>query len=257
MLDPLSVVAWVMLVGLVICVPLAAVAGVPAHASAGSLGWLALSGAGNVAGLAIAYRALRIGQVALVTPLVSTEGAVAALIAIAAGETLHPAVGAALALAVVGVCLAAVPAHGREQARLTRHPEAVALAGAAALTFGASLYATGRAGSVLPSSWVVLSARLIGSLALTLPLALARRLRLTRPALPLVVSSGLCEVAGFYSYTGGARHAIAIAAVLSSQFGALAAIAAYVLFRERLSRIQLSGVCTVVVAVALISGLTA
>jgi drug/metabolite transporter (DMT)-like permease len=45
--------------------------------------------------------------------------------------------------------------------------------------------------------------------------------------------------------------------VLSSQFAALAAVAAYVLFKERLSRIQLLGVCTVLVGVALLSALRA
>jgi drug/metabolite transporter (DMT)-like permease len=106
-------------------------------------------------------------------------------------------------------------------------------------------------------AWVVLAARVIGVAALALPLALARRLRLTPAALPLVVASGLCEVAGFFSYTGGARHGIAVAAVLSSQFGTLAAIAGYALFGERLSRVQVAGVGAVIIGVAMVSGLTA
>jgi drug/metabolite transporter (DMT)-like permease len=127
----------------------------------------------------------------------------------------------------------------------------------AACTFGISLYATGRAGATLPAAWVVLSARLIGTVVATLPLALTGRLKLTRRALPLVVVSGICEVVGFYSYTWGARHGIAVAAVLSSQFAAVAAVAAYFLFRERLSRLQLIGVCTVVAGVALLSAVRA
>src|SRR5205814_796079 len=76
MIPPPSVVAWMMLVGLLITVPAAAVSGVPAHLGPGSGAWLAVSGAGNVMGLVLTYSALRIGQVALVAPLVSTEGAV-------------------------------------------------------------------------------------------------------------------------------------------------------------------------------------
>ncbi len=120
-----------------------------------------------------------------------------------------------------------------------------------------SLYATGRAGAVLPASWVVLSARLIGAVALALPLALAGRLRLTSRAAPLVVASGVAEVAGFYSYTLGSRHGLAIAAVLSSQFAVLALAASYVLFSERLSRVQLTGVAGVAVGVAVLSALSA
>ena len=101
------------------------------------------------------------------------------------------------------------------------------------MVFGTSLYATGRAATTLPSSWVVLSARLIGTVALAIPLALAGRLHVVaRRALPLVVAAGICEVLGFYSYTAGARHGIAVAAVLSSQFATIAAVVAYFLFKR-------------------------
>jgi drug/metabolite transporter (DMT)-like permease len=257
MLDPMSVVAWVMVTGLVICVPLAAASGVPSGLGGHAGAWLALSGAGNVGGLLVAYRALRIGKVSLIAPLVSTEGAVAAVIALLAGEHLRVAVAGGLGLAVVGVCLAAAPSQREEHRAQGSHPEAVALAIVAALCFGVSLYATARASASLPASWVVLSARAIGVLALALPLAGARRLRLTRPALPLVLGSGISEVVGFFSYTAGARHGVAVAAVLASQFAAIAALVAFLLFGERLGRVQLAGVATVLVAVSLLSGVSA
>jgi drug/metabolite transporter (DMT)-like permease len=257
MIEPAAVVAWVMLVGLVIAAPLAAVDGVPSSLHGDAALWLVLSGAGNVGGLILAYHAMRIGQVALVAPIVSTEGAIAAVIALLAGEAIAPGVGVTLAVIALGVCLSAVPAEDQPALHRARHPRTVFLAGCAALTFGGSLYATGRAGVALPSAWVVLSARLIGTVALALPMALAGRLRLTPRAAPLVVTSGVCEVLGFYSYTLGARHGIAVAAVLSSQFAAIAGIGAYFLFGERLSRIQLAGVVTVVAGVAVLSALRA
>lgn len=257
MVEPLSVVALVMLVGLLVTAPIAAADGVPATLDGASGTWLLISGAGNVAGLVLAYNAFRIGQVALVAPITSTEGSIAAIIAVIVGESLAPGVGLALALAAIGVCLAAIPpsqAHQRE-----RHwsAAAIGLAVLAALVWGTSLYATGRAAATLPSSWVVLSARLIGTIALALPLAVTGRLRLTARVLPLVVASGICEVLGFYSYTAGARHAIAITAVLSSQFATLAAVGAYLIFGERLSRIQVVGVATVIAGVTLLSALRA
>ena len=93
--------------------------------------------------------------------------------------------------------------------------------------------------------------------ALALPLAALGRLHLTRRIVPLVVASGVCEVLGFFSFTAGSRHGIAIAAVLSSQFAALAGVAAYVLFHERLTGIQFAGVCTVIAGVAVLSALRA
>jgi drug/metabolite transporter (DMT)-like permease len=257
LIEPRSVVAWVMLVGLLIAGPAAAISGVPRALHGATLWWLVLAGVGNVAGLAMSYQALRIGQVALVAPLVSTEGAIAAVIAIVAGEGLAPAVGVALLVIAVGVGLSSVPAAEATGEARTRHPESVLLAAGAALAFGAGLYATGRAGASLPSSWVVLSARAVGVVALALPLALRGRLELSRPAVGLVVTSGICEVLGFYSYTWGSRHGIAVAAVLSSQFAVLTVIGAYLVFHERLSRWQLYGVCTVLIGVAALSVLRA
>jgi drug/metabolite transporter (DMT)-like permease len=257
MIDPFSVVAWVMLVGLVVCGPLAVVEGVPARIDGMPGVWLALSGAGNVGGLMLTYAAMRIGQVALVAPVVSTEGAIAALIAIVAGEAVAPAVGLTLGAIVLGICLSAQPSAESVGAARRTHLKAVVLAALAACVFGLSLYSTGRAGNALPTAWVVLSARMIGTVALALPLAATGRLRLSRRAVPLVVVAGLCEVLGFFSYTAGARHGIAIAAVLSSQFAALAALVGFLLFGERLSRVQVMGVGTVIAGVAVLSVLRA
>jgi drug/metabolite transporter (DMT)-like permease len=70
------------------------------------------------------------------------------------------------------------------------------------------------------------------------------------------VVSGLCEVAGFASYTIGARHGIAISAVLASQFAAFAAVGAFLLFRERLTRLQILGIAAIAVGVAVLSATT-
>lgn len=104
---------------------------------------------------------------------------------------------------------------------------------------------------------MVLSARLIGAIVLAAPLALRGRLELSRRALPLVLGSGIAEVVGFYSYTDGSRHGIAVASVLASQFAAVSALVAFLLFSERLSRLQLIGVVVVVVGVGVLSALTA
>jgi multidrug transporter EmrE-like cation transporter len=45
--------------------------------------------------------------------------------------------------------------------------------------------------------------------------------------------------------------------VLASLFAAIAAVAAHVLFRERLARTQVAGVVLIVVAVAALSGVEA
>jgi drug/metabolite transporter (DMT)-like permease len=256
-IDPTSVVAWVMTSGLVVALPPALAVGVPAHLIGGPGGWLLLSGGANVVGLMLAYRAMRVGKVALIAPIVSTEGALAAVIAIAAGESLESGVAATLVMIAAGIVAASVPPSDTGDTTQSPHRTALLFAIGAAVLFGVSLYATGRAANELPSAWVALPARVIGLLALAVPLALTGRLARPGRALPLVIASGFAEVAGFYAYTAGARHGIAVAAVLSSQFAAISVVVAYLLFNERLTRLQLAGVLTVIVGVALLSALRA
>ncbi len=253
MIGAWSVLAWVMLVGFVLVAPLVAIDGIPDALGARELVWLALSGAGNVGGLLFAYKALRVGKVSIVAPITSTEGAIAAVLAVVTGETLGAGAGLMLVVIVVGVTLASVGPGGGSGDPL----RATLFASAAALCFGVSLYATARASDVLPLVWAVFPARALGVVAVALPLAVTRRLRLTRKAVPLVVTSGLCEVAGFAAFALGSRHGIAVAAVLASQFAALAAIAAYFLFHERLTRLQLAGIAAIALGVAVLTAIQA
>jgi drug/metabolite transporter (DMT)-like permease len=258
LLDSGSLLAWVMLVGMLIVGPLVLLEGVPDGLSGSSIGWLAICGAGNVGGLLCSYAALRAGMVGLVAPIISTEGAIAALLAIVAGEPLTAAAGAALAVIALGVALAgAAPGEPGKPARRRGEPQVVLLASAAAVAFGASLYATGRVGNDVPVVWALLPPRLIGTVAIAAPLILGGRLRLTRRALPFVVASGCFEVVGVVAFVLGSRHGIAVTAVVASQFAAISAVVAYVLFHERLARVQIVGVVTVLIGVGALSGLQA
>jgi drug/metabolite transporter (DMT)-like permease len=155
---------------------------------------------------------------------------------------------------VIGVVLSSM-ARGRDAEGDRREGLAVTFAIAAAACFGVGLFAMGRVGQDLPVAWVIFPTRLLAVLALTLPLALLGRLRMTREALPLVVASGVLEVLGLVAYNIGAREGIAVAAVLSSQFAAMAAVAAYFLFRERLASVQVAGVVVIALGVAVLTGL--
>jgi drug/metabolite transporter (DMT)-like permease len=251
-----SVLAWVMLTGLVLTLPWAASQGVP-DVDATSTFWLIVSGVGNCAGLLLVYSGLRIGKVGVVAPIVSTEGAVAALIAVLAGEELAPGAGAALGLVVTGIVLVGMSQDSPDAGPRAHDLQAALFGGAAALSFGASLYATGHVATDLPVSWAILPPRVIGVLAIAVPLALTARLRLTRNALPMVLVAGVAEVLGFASFALGARHGIAVSAVLASEFGAVAALAAFVLFRERVVRLQVVGIAAIAAGVAVLSALQA
>jgi drug/metabolite transporter (DMT)-like permease len=250
LIGSVSVLAWVMISGLIVTAPMAAINGIPANLHGSILAWLVLSGVCNVGGLLFAYEALRLGKVGLASPVISTEGAIAAVIALGLPR------GVALAAIAIGIVAVAAGSAG-EEAPGHHDIRAALFAGAAALSFGLGLYSTGRVSSDLPLVWVVLPPRIIGVVAVAIPLALSRRLRLTRRAAVLVVTSGLCEVGGYFAFAFGARHSISVTAVLGSQFAVLAAIVAYFLFGEKLGRLRIAGLVVTALGVAALSALQA
>lgn len=314
MVGPMSVLAWVMIFGLIVSIPPTLVS---LDAAATMSSWqvlgLVVNGVSYTAGLLIAYQALVIGRVSIVTPIVSTEGGVAALASVVLGEALGVPTAVVLALIAVGVVLASIdrradevaevvvagestgaavsgalagdvdaelggaglggaglggtdhaaaevavvpaptapepgarPRHVREDAATTRRSILLAVAAAAAFSIG--LVTSARLGDV-PISWILLVSRLVGVLMIAVPLALRGRLRISRRALPLVAVSGVLEALGSALYVTGAHASPATAAVLSSQFAAIAAVSAFILFGERLGRVQAVGIVTVVVGV--------
>jgi drug/metabolite transporter (DMT)-like permease len=255
-----------MLIGLVIVIPPTAVLAGSSRLSPSVLGLLAVAGATNVAGLLLEYVAFRRGKVGLVAAIASTEGMVAAVISAVAGARLGLTTGLLLGLVTLGVAVAAASPGNDAPAREDPPAESAVprrrtvpwgvLAVTTALLFGVCLYTTGRAGEQVPVLWTLVPARLFGSALLAAPLAGRRRLRLTRKALPLVAAAGAAEVLGVASYAIGARHDLAVAAVLGSQFAALTAVAAYFIHGQRLSRRQLAGLAAVVAGVSLLAALS-
>jgi len=237
--------------------PLVVLDGVPNGLHGEAYVWLAVAGLGNVVGLLSAYAGLRAGKVGVVAPIVSTQGAIAAVIAVVGGEQLAPGSGVLLAVIAVGVFIAGMGSEGEGEAVERQTGRATLFAIGAAMAIGLSLYAIGRVSVSLTVAWALLPSRALGFVGVTVPLALRSELRLTREALPFVLVASVFEVAGFALFALGARHGIAVAAVLSSLFAAIAAVAAYFLFRERLTGKQAAGVGLVVAAVAALSGLRA
>lgn len=283
MLGSRVVLAWVMLIGCVVGLPLAFIDARPAAVAPTTALLLLVAGVCYVSGLGLVYAALQIGKVSIVAPIVATEGAIAALIAIVLGDAIGLPAGVVLALIAVGVVLSSidrsttdVPAGGTDlvadaldgppsPSALSHTPpiapgdarRSLLLAVAAAVIFGVGLWCSGKAAAVVPVAWVALSARVVGVTVITLPLFLRGRLRLTRAAVPLVIISGVGEILGSMASAWGARESIAIVAVLGSQFAAITAVVAFLMFGERLSRVQVIGVVLVVVGVTALGAIQA
>jgi drug/metabolite transporter (DMT)-like permease len=260
-IGPSATVAWMMLVGLAVSAPFALASGPMPPITPSLAVWLTASGVGGVIGLLLVYRGLRIGKVGVVLALASTEGAIAAVFAVVAGESLTVPTAVVLGVIAIGVATVALaggsagePAQTGEGSEpyVGRGAErrAAMWGAAAAIAFGFSIYGTARIGQSLPLAMAVLPARVVGVAFVFVPMALAGRLRMTRRAAPLVVIVALGEVLGNVVYIIGSRESIAVTAVLASQFAALAAVAAFVLFHERLSARQRSGFVAIAVGIA-------
>ena len=185
MLGSRVVIAWVMVIGAIVGMPLAIASPAPAGTQITPMaaGLLLLTGTCYVVGLNLTYAALTIGKVSVVAPIVATEGGVAALIAVALGDTIGLVAGVMLMVVAGGVVLASleparpeVPAGGIDitadalegpavpdptdattsppaAARTTSEADtrrAALLSIAAALIFGVGLVATGKAAVLMP-----------------------------------------------------------------------------------------------------------
>jgi drug/metabolite transporter (DMT)-like permease len=272
MIGASSTVAWMMLVGLAVTTPFALVSGPLPDITPTLALWLTASGVGGVIGMMFLYRGLRIGKIGVVLALASTEGAIAAIISVVAGETLTLASAFVLGVIAIGIAIVALaggeavePAEtdatvatvagsvARPKTAAALERRAALFGAAAAIAFGFSVYGTAMAGKSLPLVLAVMPARVVGVALVFVPMAIAGRLRLTRRAVPLVVLVGVGEVLGNASYILGARESIAISSVLASQFAAFAAVAAFFLFRERLSLPQRSGFVAIAIGVAVLT----
>ena len=249
MIGSQQVLAWVMLTGFAIMAVVAPLADGRPHLSWQGLAWALLGGAAAVSGLGLVYAALRIGKVGVVAPIASTEGALAAVFAAVLLDQV-PSVGVILSLAVIAAGVVVVTFQGQVA---DLHLRPVVMAVGAASVFGVGLVASGQAGKAIGPYWTILIARIVGLVLVVLPMVWARRLRWPGAALWLVVFSGIAEIAGFVGYVVGARHGVAVPAVLASQFAAVAAVISYFAFGERLSRTQVGGVVAIAAGVAAVA----
>jgi drug/metabolite transporter (DMT)-like permease len=268
LIGPWSTLAWVMLIGLAVALPLVLLTGTDVRLADRDIVNLAIAGVANSGGLLLGYAALRRGKVAVVGPIVSTEGAIGAVLAIIAGDPVTAATGVLLAVIAAGVVLASVERSAdrtvadddtRPNPDATGRSAAITagLAVGAALLFGINLFVTSRIANALPVAWSILPARVAGVVGVSVPLIAMRRIHLRREAVPFLVLVGLAEVAGIATFALGARDSTPVTSIIASQFAGIAAIVAFVLFGERLSRIQVIGVVVIAAGVAALAALQA
>jgi drug/metabolite transporter (DMT)-like permease len=217
--------------------------------SADAFGWGVAAGLCGMFGLWALYRALAVGQMGVVAPVSAVLTAAIPVLFSAATEGLPGALTLlGFSLALLGVWLLA----GAGTSKGGRGGLGLALL--AGCGFGAFFILIDRA-STNAIFWPLVAAR-CGSLAVVLPIALARRQigQLARRTLGLALLSGALDVAGnafFVLATQSGR--LDVAAILSSMYPASTVLLASALLGERVTRAQAIGIVAVLAAITLIA----
>ncbi len=210
------------------------------------------AGAGGGVGLAAFYRALSLGTMSVVSPLVACGAVVPFGISLATGERPSGLAVGGAAAALAGAVLASVE---ERRAAAPERGRAVALAVGAALALGLFVYFLGlgsRQGDALST---LLGAR-VGSLALLVAIAAVARapLGVPRVSLAAVAAVGLADVSANALFAFASGHGLlALVAVLGSLYPIVTVLLAHVLLGERLTRPQQAGIAAALGGVALIA----
>jgi bacterial/archaeal transporter family protein len=230
---------------------------------------LGLAGAGllSLLGWLTYYRALEYGPVGIVSGAAATYGGITALLALLVlGEPLgrYGAIGGALAVA--GVTAAAMQSTGQRQAswlqgpawqpRARRRPwPGLVLAVISAATYGTGAFWLGMYAAA--AGWLV-SALMVYIIAVTVLLAALictrKRPHGVRAGTGWAVAAGLTEAAALVAFArGGQVGQVAVTAAVSSTYPVIPLAAGLMLFRERLSALQVLGICVTVTGLTLVS----
>ena len=211
------------------------------------------AGVAGCAALAAFYRGLAIGTMSIVAPVSATGAAVPVLVGIATGERPGSLQLAGIALAMIGIVLAAREPGHVAPSRAVRASLGLALL--AALGFGSFFVMIDSATEDAGAPWALLLVR-VGEVALLGTLALALRPRMPsglRDAAPLLVIGTLDFLATALFALATQQGLLSVVSVVGSLYPAVTVVLARVVLSERVSRLQEAGVVVTLAGVVAIS----
>jgi drug/metabolite transporter (DMT)-like permease len=230
--------------------------------AAGSVPTLLAAGVLTAAAYGALYRGLMLGPVMIVAPVASAYAVgptVLAVIVLGEHLSVGAAVGATIAIAGVIVVTAA-----RGNAVATNDADGrsgvgfgiVAMLGFAASAFLVAAFAqrVGWFAAVLLSRVGVVLTLVVVGVSLFLMRGQRNRPHPDRRAGTLAVLAGLGNLVGtsVYAYAGE-RNLIAVATAVSAMFPLVPVLGGFVLFRERIGRLQTAGIAVIIVGMVLLS----
>lgn len=219
--------------------------------------WGAAAGVAGGIGVALLYRALAMGSMALVAPITAVCAVtVPVAAAIALGE--RPAAGAmaGIVLAMAAIVLVSQNDPGRDGGSpdKARTPSiATALASGVAIgLFFLMLAQTGTDAGM----WPLVAARSTSfGLFAAIALVMRQSVRIPAAVAPIAVAAGVIDMLANLLYLVATRHGpLSIVVTLSSLYPASTVLLARTVLGERLNALQIAGIACALVAVLLIVG---
>jgi drug/metabolite transporter (DMT)-like permease len=212
---------------------------------------LILSGVATAAGLVMFYRALAIGTMSIVSPIIAAEVLIPVSAGILLGERpgLHAYAGMVLTIGgVVLISWARRGTHGRD-AKI-----AILLAVLTAFCWGFMLLVYGTSGRESPS-WAVFDTRVTSAVVLAVyVLATGRRLPLKGQNLPVLAAIGvLLTIANMLFIVAAGIGYLSVVGILGSLSPVVVTAYAQVLLHERLTARQWAGFVAVFAGVVLLA----
>jgi len=215
-----------------------------------SLLWAAAAGISGGFGLVAFYRALADGQMGVVAPV---GGIVGALVPVIAAFFIDGFPGI-VTLVGFGMAMAAVWLVSSGDAEMSIQLRDLGLPVVAGLGFGGFLLLISRA-SETALLWPLVAARAASLVTLSVVGVVLDQLQMPdRKQLPVIALTGIFDTGGNALYVLAARAGrLDIAAVLGSIYPGGTVLLAWLILKERLTRLQWLGVVTTLVAIALIA----
>jgi drug/metabolite transporter (DMT)-like permease len=255
----LTVLIWAQVVAVVACVVFVLVAG-DGLPDGHAIAWATAASVCGSAALACFYRGLSIGTMSIVAPISATGAILPVLYGVFSGERPGALQVAGIAVALVGIVLAAREKgdersgdEGRIDKEVAR--TALGLALVAAVGFGVFMLGLERATSTAGVAWSLLLIRgvtvvMLVSVALVVRPPLRIGVRAVGP-LAFVGAGDLTANAMFATAT--TMGLLSVVAVLGSLYPAMTVILARIVLKEKVSRMQEAGVLAVLAGVVAIS----
>ena len=211
--------------------------------------WAIGSGLLGIAGMVAFYRALALGPMGIVSPLVSVAVVIPVAVGLLRGEEPSSLALLGVAFAIVGILLASGPELTGAEALVP-----LALAAIAALAFG-GMFVLMAEGSATSPLMTMTGMRITTVAVLAIPLLLARPWRGSgRADAWQLTSIGVLDAAANLAYGVATTMGLLVTvAVLGSLYPVVTAVLAAWLLRERLRPVQYVGVAAALAGVLLIS----